>query len=102
MPGAKTNTPLPFDYDLASPGLDGISPGRAASAILGLRGSSVSHSRGARDVAIFRDVSPSVVIVMTDNGLGSGSLISGNLILTNWHVVGNFRQVGIISNPLKI
>jgi hypothetical protein len=36
---------------------------------------------------------------MTDTGLGSGSYLGANRILTNAHVVGNNKKVGIIFKP---
>jgi S1-C subfamily serine protease len=65
--------------------------------------------RGAREVEIFKALAPSVVLVVTKDGLGSGSLIaikpaSGSApatgtVLTNWHVVGNAKEVGIAFKP---
>ena len=38
-------------------------------------------------------------MVMTDTGLGSGSYLGANRILTNAHVVGDKKKVGIVFKP---
>ena len=48
---------------------------------------------------IFRDLSPAVVLVVADDGIGTGSLLTSNVILTNWHVIGENDQVTIVLKP---
>jgi S1-C subfamily serine protease len=55
--------------------------------------------RGARNVTIFRDAAPAVVLVVANDGIGSGSLLENGTILTNWHVVSGNRQVNVIFKP---
>jgi S1-C subfamily serine protease len=57
--------------------------------------------RGAREVALFRQWSPGVVLVAVEDGLGSGAVIdkANRLAITNKHVVGNNRQVAVIFKP---
>lgn len=65
--------------------------------------------RGAREIELYRTLAPSVALIATDTGLGSGSLIAtkpvagaiskAGLILTNAHVVGNDREVAVIFKP---
>jgi S1-C subfamily serine protease len=65
--------------------------------------------RGAREIELYRTLAPSVALIATDTGLGSGSLIAtkpvagsaskAGLILTNAHVVGDDRQVAVIFKP---
>jgi S1-C subfamily serine protease len=56
--------------------------------------------RGATEEAVYKKASPSVVLILTDNALGSGSLISSDgTILTNHHVVENFKKVGVVFKP---
>jgi S1-C subfamily serine protease len=56
--------------------------------------------RGAREVALYRAASPSVVLVVTETGIGSGSLISINGdVLTNWHVVKDAVEVAVVFKP---
>ena len=61
-----------------------------------------SNARGVKDAALFRNISPSVVLILSKEGSGSGSIIgSQGQILTNWHVVGNNSEVGVILKPPK-
>lgn len=53
--------------------------------------------RGSASVNVYKTAAPSVVVIVSDDGLGSGALISSNGdIVTNLHVVGNSRMVGVI------
>jgi S1-C subfamily serine protease len=59
-----------------------------------------SQSRSAKDVDLYRTVSPSVVLIVTKTGLGSGSLISAfGDVLTNFHVVRGYSDVGVVFKP---
>jgi S1-C subfamily serine protease len=79
----------------------GISPKAAGSALAGLRANSETV-RGGVDSALYKRIAPAVVMVVTDKGLGSGSLISKDgQILTNNHVVAGFQTVGVIFKPAK-
>ena len=65
--------------------------------------------RGAREIELYRTLAPSVALIATETGLGSGSLIAikavagstakAGLILTNAHVVGGDREVAVIFKP---
>jgi S1-C subfamily serine protease len=56
--------------------------------------------RGAREVAIYSQVSPAVVLILNGDTLGSGTLLdSSGLIVTNWHVVARANTVGVIFKP---
>ena len=60
-----------------------------------------SKSRSVKDATLFKSISPSVVLIVSDDSIGSGSLInSKGEILTNWHVVGKNDEVGVIFKPL--
>jgi Trypsin-like peptidase domain len=57
-------------------------------------------TRGAKGQEIYRTASPSVVLVATKEGFGSGSLIdTAGGILTNWHVVRGYEYVGVVFKP---
>jgi S1-C subfamily serine protease len=59
-------------------------------------------TRGINDVRLYASASPGVVLVVTKDSLGSGSLITPEgLIVTNLHVVGTNRQVGVILKPRR-
>ncbi len=56
--------------------------------------------RGAVEANIFSKLSPSVVVVLAGDGMGSGSLISkSGTILTNWHIVNESSEVDVIFKP---
>ena len=60
----------------------------------------VATSRSAEDAEIYRTISPSVVLIATKDGLGSGSLVSASGdILTSWHVVAGYDSVAIVFKP---
>jgi len=59
------------------------------------------QTRGSKDIEIYRTIAPSVVIVLTDDGLGSGSYLGGGRILTNRHVVGDKKTVAIVFKPAR-
>ncbi len=59
-----------------------------------------ANSRGVKEIQLFKNVAPSVVLVLTKDSIGSGSLLnSGGDIITNNHVVGNNKQVLVALKP---
>jgi S1-C subfamily serine protease len=62
----------------------------------------VPHTRGPQDVSLFRDSAPSVVLILTNNALGSGSLLTDNVILTNFHVVDHNKEVTVVFKPANL
>ena len=56
-------------------------------------------TRGLADVSLFKKVSKSVVLIITKDSLGTGSLLKDDLVLTNYHVVGKEREVTIVFKP---
>lgn len=58
------------------------------------------NTRSVKDAALFKTISPSVVLILSKDGLGTGTIIgSQGQILTNYHVVGNNVEVGVILKP---
>ena len=95
IPGVAQNTPIsapPVDIsayaDLSS-----------AEALATQFTDVIPHTRSAQDVALFRQVSPSVVLILTKDASGSGSLLQGNDILTSFHVVDHNREVRVVFKP---
>ena len=59
-----------------------------------------SSARSAKDAQIYRAIAPSVVLVVSKEGLGSGSLVStSGDVITNWHVVKGYSYVALIFKP---
>ena len=57
-------------------------------------------TRSAKGAQIYRAASPSVVLIMTKDGVGTGSLISTfGEVLTNWHVINGYRDVAVVFKP---
>jgi S1-C subfamily serine protease len=59
-----------------------------------------SNSRGIKEINLFKNVSPSIVLILTKHSIGSGAIIAPNGdIITNNHVVGNNKQVVVALKP---
>jgi S1-C subfamily serine protease len=75
---------------------------RASSILNHLGSDSGTHTRSVHDAALFKSASPSVVLIATKQGIGSGTII-GNKgeILTNWHVIENNLDVDVLLKEEK-
>ena len=61
-----------------------------------------ANTRSAKDAQIYRIASPSVVLILTNDGLGSGSLIGkGGEVITDYHVVKGYADVAVVFKPGK-
>lgn len=62
----------------------------------------LEESRGVGGVQVYKEVSPAVVLVGTDESMGSGSVFNkqGN-VLTNWHVINGYDRVVVFFKPQK-
>src|SRR5262245_754266 len=98
--GVATNSPG-LSVPLESPAYNDIR-GNEILEVLSHIPAAERRTRGPHEVALFASISPSVVLISTNDAIGSGSVISGGLILTNWHVVGDASFVGILYKPAKI
>jgi S1-C subfamily serine protease len=73
---------------------------RYAAALDRLAAAPRAATRGAKESHVYAEASPSVVLVITKEALGSGVLISADgKIVTNLHVVGDNAEVGVIFKP---
>lgn len=56
--------------------------------------------RGTAGANLYTKIAPSVVLIVSEDGIGTGSIISDDgLILTNWHVVEDNSEVRIAFMP---
>jgi S1-C subfamily serine protease len=63
-------------------------------------GQIVSTARRRDGAKLYRDVAPGVVLVVAEDGMGSGAIVSPlGEILTNWHVVEGHDTVGVAFLP---
>jgi S1-C subfamily serine protease len=95
IPGATQKSPLPPPA-VGSTAFTGL---RRAEAMTMRFEDNVPRTRGAQDITLFREDAPSVVLIMTKEGLGSGSLLKDNVILTNFHVIDNKKEVTVVFKP---
>lgn len=59
-----------------------------------------SRTRSAKDSALYRSISPSVVLIATKVGIGSGTLVSSvGDIVTSYHVVRGYSDVAVVFKP---
>lgn len=99
IPGASGAIKNPAVSNLDSMMPDGLSEKKVFQSLTGVKVSPTTRTRGVKEAGIFRNASPSVVLVATNEGFGSGSFLGDNLILTNWHVVEGYKQVGVLFKP---
>ena len=99
QPGVTEGIPNDVLSPSDAPSIDELSAPLIGQALVSLFNDSVPRTRGAQDISLFRNVAPSVVLIWTNDGVGSGTLLSNNTILTNRHVVGNERQVTVVFKP---
>jgi len=78
----------------------GTNPLARATAATKRIGRDQGLSRDLHDTQIYRQISPSVVLIVTESGLGSGSLIDDTgTVLTNLHVIDNAKEIGVLLKP---
>ena len=75
---------------------------RYGKALRGLKPDGRSVTRGAAETKVYELASPSVVLIVTPDGLGSGVVVSADgKIVTNLHVVQDLKSVGVIYKPAQ-
>jgi S1-C subfamily serine protease len=99
QPGVAEGIPSDVLPPSNAPSVDELSAPLIGQALVSLFKDSVPRTRGAQDISLFRNAAPSVVLVRTKNGFGTGSLLKDNTILTNRHVVADAREIIVIFKP---
>ena len=62
----------------------------------------LEETRGATNVEVYKKAAPATVLVVTDQSLGSGAVISDQgEVLTNWHVIQGANQMAVVLKPQK-
>lgn len=60
----------------------------------------LESTRGAKEVQVYQKAAPAVVLILTEDGVGSGCIIDDSgQVLTNWHVVGDHETVVAVFKP---
>ncbi|MGA0605545.1 S1C family serine protease [Phenylobacterium sp. VNQ135] len=73
---------------------------RFGKALARLQPEAQATTRGAAETRVYQKASPAVVLIVTEDALGSGALISPDgRIITNLHVVEGAETVGVIFKP---
>jgi S1-C subfamily serine protease len=96
--GAAAAAPKVLSVDIASPFSDGLSEKKIFD-VLSHVPATEHRMRGEHEIELFKKISPSVVYIRTTDAVGTGSVISDGLILTNHHVVGDAAFVGVLYKP---
>jgi S1-C subfamily serine protease len=55
--------------------------------------------RGRSEIAVYKNISPSVVLLVNEDSTGSGIVIQNGIIVTNYHVVGQNEEIGVVFKP---
>jgi len=91
-----------------------VAPGRGAAAALAIADQPEPplRLRGPHEIELYKKLAPSVALIVTEDGSGSGSLIARRpadgkapasaLLLTNAHVVADWPEVDVIFKPSTV
>jgi S1-C subfamily serine protease len=60
----------------------------------------LEQTRGTKEVALYQNIAPAVVFVLTENNFGSGAIVDKEgHVITNWHVVKDNPSVVVVFKP---
>ena len=100
--GSPSTAVMPPIGDISGAGksVGGLSPDRVVRSLKGAQASVDAPLRGRLEQDLYAKFSRSVVLIVTPDALGSGTVIDKDgTILTNWHVVEGQKTVGVIFKP---
>jgi len=62
----------------------------------------LEETRGVTNVEVYKKAAPATVLIVTDQGLGSGVVISSQgSVLTNWHVIQGASRIVVVFKPQR-
>ncbi len=62
----------------------------------------LEETRGVTNVEVYKKAAPATVLVVTDQSLGSGAVISSQgEVLTNWHVIQGASRIAVVFKPQR-
>ncbi|MGH7963212.1 MAG: trypsin-like peptidase domain-containing protein, partial [Candidatus Binatia bacterium] len=62
----------------------------------------LEETRGATNVEVYKQAAPATVLIVTDQGVGSGAVISSQgEVLTNWHVLQGAKRLAVVFKPQR-
>lgn len=100
--GAPVAVAVPFPVVPNASLRGGVSPDRIAKALRGVQNAKPPLMRGQIEQALFNTHARSVVLIVTNEQLGSGAVINPDgTILTSAHVVAGYKNVGVIFKPMQ-
>ncbi len=95
-----TSSARPGPGALRAAGGRNRNPARYSEVLSRLQPEAKATTRGATESRVYTEASPSVVLIVAGDALGSGVLVSPDgRIVTNLHVVGEEKEVGVIFKP---
>src|SRR5450759_3952275 len=102
-PGEASLDWAPADTIFGTAGLTplrDLAPERLRKTLENLKPDPPPSTRGAKEEQVYVKVSPAVVLVVTNDAFGSGSVLNAEgLILTNYHVVQGYETVAVAFKP---
>lgn len=103
-PGEASLDWAPADTIFGTAGLTplrDLAPERLRKTLENLKPDPPPSTRGAKEEQVYIKVSPAVVLVVTNDAFGSGSVLNAEgLILTNYHVVQGHETVAVAFKPV--
>lgn len=88
---------------MSSIGSKSVDADRIAESLINIKKNLIlEESRGVGGITVYKRAAPAVVLVVTNESSGSGSILDKKgLILTNWHVVKGYERVAVLFKPKK-
>ena len=84
------------------PEYDDLALGKVESIIKNIKPDNLVKTRGAKEISLYKEISPAVVLIVGNEALGSGSIVSKKgEILTNYHVIEGSKDIGVIFKPAR-